>query len=125
MVATGDSLIDLGETNPNWTGITIRVKRWLTFAEQTRAEEAGRTVERIADAVTIRTNRVEITIGWVEVAVLEWNLRDATGAAITPDRQGIENAKGVSPLLTAASSAITGFYEEADAKVFLESGSSD
>ena len=116
-----DTRIELGERNPNWQGMFIVVKPWLTFVEQTRAEEAGRTVSHTEDTISIATDRVEQAVAWVEVAVLEWQLQDRAGQAILPTRAGIENAVGVAPLLTAATDAIQNFYAEADAAVFPQS----
>ena len=99
----------------------IQLKPWLTFAEQTRAEEAGRTVSRTDDTISIATDRVEQAVAWAEVAVLEWQLQDRAGEAIPPTRHGIENALGASPLLSAATDAIQAFYAEADAQVFPQS----
>ena len=119
-----DTRIELGEQNPNWQGMFIVVKPWLTFVEQTRAEEAGRTVSRTGDTIAIATDRVEQAVAWAEAAVLEWQLQDRAGQAILPTRASIENAVGASPLLTAATEAIKGFYEEADAQVFPQSANS-
>ena len=83
-----DTRIELGERNPNWQGMFIVVKPWLTFVEQTRAEEAGRTVSRTEDTISIATDRVEQAVAWVEVAVLEWQLQDRAGQAILPTRAG-------------------------------------
>ena len=116
-----DTRIELGERNPNWKGMFIQLKPWLTFAEQTRAEEAGRTVSRNDDTVTIVTDRVEQAVAWAEVAVIEWQLQDREGEAIAPTRAGIVNALGAVPILTAATDAIVDYYMEADAQVFPQS----
>ena len=122
-------VIDMGEVFEGWSGQTIKVKPWMSYAAATAIETAAIPQEAAAqdgdgeDAPTPLGSAVMArSWAWIRHQVLEWSLRDYEGELIEHSFAGITGDAVPADLIDQAVVAIEEYYEALRPPAFRRTG---
>ena len=107
-------VIQMGDIWEGWDGQWVRIKPWMSYADDQLIEAAGVQASMASakdSAITIGVRSVEAAVAWVELQVEDWNLLDYEGQPIERSRAGIESKSTPPDLIDQAIGAISDYYE--------------
>ena len=121
-IPAADHVIDMGDWADAWTGQTITVRPYRTYAASTRIEQARAEMKtevkrnrrrRDTDDVEVRTavTPLDFAAAVVEESVISWTLRGVDGQPLTADRAGLLSHHAPAVLVDCAIDAIEEFYD--------------